>query len=160
MQDGGFLIREVSQGSSDLELQSVGLVLVNGDGCYFTFQEMTPKWAIGKARNNWSFAWETREKGESDAAVLARITTEEVGEQVTLLTQPEFLTAFEFAGSFATFYWAQFGGATNFQSLALKNGEIKNPSWKTPLEMNSLICRVGIRHVLMKLRQEKIGQWP
>lgn len=159
MQEGGFLIQAVEPGQSVLQLQSVGLVLVDNFGRYFAFQELKPKWQIGKACNNWSFGWETREAGESDAAVLARILPEEVGERVVLASQPQLLTVFEFANSCANFYWARFGHAYSFDGAAVRNGEIKNPGWKTPTCMNSLICRVGIRWVLSKLREQNIGQW-
>lgn len=159
MREGGFRIQAVEPGQSALQLQSVGLVLVDLFGRYFAFQEMKAKWQIGKARNNWSFPWETREIGESDEVTLKRILLEEVGEDVVLSLPPRFLTAFEFANSCATFYWAPFESAMSFEGIATRNGETRNPQWKTPIEMNSLICRVGIRWVLTKLREQCIGQW-
>lgn len=159
MREGGFQIKAVRPGQSELKLQSVGLVLVNESGQYLVFQEMKPKWKIGKAVNNWSFPWETREGDESDMAVLARILPEEVGEDVVLSSQPRLVTTFEFADSYATFYWAQFRSATSLGGHAMVSGETRNVCWKSPTEVNSLICRVGIGWVLGRLREQGIGQW-
>ena len=159
MREGGFLIREVLPSESSYALQSVGLVLIDRAGQYYVFQEMMSKWWIGKALNNWSFPWETREDGESDETALGRVLSEEVGEDVVLANSPQLLTAFEFADSHAVFYWAPFEKAESLGGHAGTTGETKNHGWASPIEVNTRITRVGIRWVLQRLREENIGHW-
>jgi hypothetical protein len=78
-----------------VEACGIALLLLNTEGKLFCVKELIAKESIGKRVGDYSFPWETQERGESDEATLTRLMQEEVhGYQPIQTSQPKLLGEF------------------------------------------------------------------
>jgi hypothetical protein len=128
---------------------SVGLLLVGQRGELYVVEELIAKPQYGKKVGDLSFPWETRENGESDEDVLARLVQEEIDRTTDELkqmieenkpvfgglplgtlqmTRPGFFGKFKVYDTEATIYVARYiSGPKKLIGSAYDTGEIDIP---------------------------------
>ena len=131
----------------------IALLLLNNEGKLFCVKELVPKPEIGKNVGDYSFPWETQEKGESDQSTLARLIREEVHQEEIRISEPRLLGEFSvIEDTLARVYVAHFlSGAAKLVGLH-EGTEIESLGWQTK-EFLLSHCREGVSKALLLLEQ-------
>lgn len=140
-------------------ITSVALLLAGQRGEIFVIEELVAKPQYGKKYGDLSFPWETRENGEADENVLARLIEEEIDQTMTLrMSPPVCLGTYKVYETEAVAYAARYmSGPRSLIGSAVRAGEIQvahdglliHWGWVNPhILLQKMQYRDGVREIV------------